>query len=72
MSKMSNIDLIIKDLFRYIVITFIAAVIGFLIYVQEYRESKNEINNIETTLQTQMNYIHQLEADVDNLYRVVE
>ena len=64
-------NLTIKDLFRYIFITFIAAVIGFLIHAQEYRESKDKINNIETTLQTQMNYIHQLEADVDNLKEVL-
>lgn len=82
---MSNIDLIIcyiknwlEDKMAYITAIFIVIVIAICIYgqanidINKALEKENRINNIEITLQTQMNYIHELEADLDNLYRVVE
>lgn len=68
-----------KDEFIENVATFITIIVlAILIYALDYNNTKIEqakesrLNNIETTLQTQMNYIHKLEADVDNSYRVVE
>lgn len=40
--------------------------------IKRAREKENRINNIEIRLDEQMNYIHELKADTDNLYRVVE
>lgn len=72
MSKMSEIDLTIKEIFNYIIIIFIVAVIGFLIHAQNYKESTERVDNIEQRLSQQEEYMHQVQADVDNLYRVVE
>lgn len=53
-------------------------VLAVLVYALDYNDTKIEqtketrLNTIESRLNEQMNYIHQLEADVDNLYRVVE
>lgn len=53
-------------------------VLAVLIYALDYNDTKVEktkearLDNIEARLEQQMNYIHELEADVDNLYRVVE
>ncbi len=75
MSKMSNIDLTIKNWFKNIIVGFVVTVIALLIYADSYKqtlEKEDRISNIETNLKEQMNYIHELKADVDNLYRVVE
>ena len=63
---------------EYIVTIVLVIVLIIFIYAVDYnntkveQEKKNRINRIETRLEQQMNYIHDLEADVDNLYRVVE
>lgn len=85
MGKMSNIDLkiqYIKQWFKnqipYITMLIIVYIIAILMYGQADRdiktaqEKENRINTIESRLNEQMNYIHELEADVDNLYKVVE
>ena len=82
---MSNINLIIcyiknwiEDKIAYIVAILFIFVIATAIYGQADRDIKkaqekgNRINRIETRLEQQMNYIHQPEDDVDNLYREVE
>lgn len=61
-----------------IVTIVLVIILIFVVYVSAYnnttieQEKENRINRIETRLEQQMNYIHDLEADVDNLYRVVE
>lgn len=53
-------------------------VLAVLVYALDYNDTKIEqtketrLNTIESRLNEQMNYIHQLEADVDNLYRIIE
>ena len=67
-----------REFIRNMIILVIAILLIILIYAVDYnntkveQEKKNRINRIETRLEQQMNYIHDLEADVDNLYRVVE
>lgn len=67
-----------REFIRNMIILVIAILLIILIYVVDYnnttieQEEENRINRIETRLNEQMNYIHGLEADVDNLYRVVE
>lgn len=74
MSKMSNIDLTIKEIREWIerilILITIVVLIG-IIYISDYSNT-SRINNIERTLRNHTHYIDQLEADVDNLYRVVE
>lgn len=85
MSRMSYIDLKIKEIKRWLVdnivliwFAFITIVIAVLIYGQANADKskmqirENKINYIEIKLQKQMNYIDQLEADVDNLKEVKE
>lgn len=62
---------------EYIATIVIAILLVILIYVVDYnntaieQEKENRINRIETRLEQQMNYIHDLEADVDNLKEVL-
>lgn len=85
MARMSDIDLTIqyiknwfKEHIAYIVAILFVLVMTICVYGQADRdikravEKENRIDNTERTLQEQMNYIHELKADVDNLYRVVE
>lgn len=78
MSKMADKELDIKEKLKYIAIILFIIVLAILVYAQESfniridQTKENRINSIEARLEQQMNYIHQLEADVDNLYRVVE
>ena len=67
MLKMSTTREWIKRILILITIT----VLIILIYVIDYYK-ENRINNIERTIQNHTHYIDELEADVDNLYRVVE
>ena len=79
MSKMADLEYATKQWFKdhiaYMVMVVIVTIIGFLIYGQvniEMQEKENRINTIEERLTKQEHYIHQVQADVDNLYRVVE
>ena len=62
---------------EYIVTIVLVIVLIIFIYVVDYnntkvkQEKENRINRIETRLEQQMNYIHDLEADVDNLKEVL-
>lgn len=82
MSKMSNINLEIKEWFKsiyqYIIAILAVLVIAICIYGQADRdikkalEKENRINVIEQRLTYQEQYMHKVQADIDNLYRVVE
>ena len=80
MSKMAEKDQSIKDMKQWIKrnITYIILVTAILANVQSNIERKRifeketRINNIEERLTKQENYMHQVEADIDNLYRSVE
>lgn len=66
-----------KEFIKDMIILVIAILLIILIYVVDYnnttieQEKENRINRIETRLEQQMNYIHDLEADVDNLKEVL-
>ena len=60
-----------QQLIERILILIIIVILIVLIYATDYYE-ENRINDIESRLNEQMNYIHNLEADVDNLYEVEE
>lgn len=65
---MSEIDLILKNIWRsiiFILIVLIAMnVLNMLL--------NNQVAEINARLTQQEQYMHQVQADVDNLYRVVE
>lgn len=75
---MESINKWLKENIAYIISILFVFIMAACIYGQADKNIKretvkeNRINNIESRLNEQMNYIHQLEADVDNLYRVVE
>lgn len=85
MAKMSRIDYAIqeikqwfKDYLPYIIMTIIVLIIAFALYGQADRdiktiqEKENRINTIEERLTKQEHYMHQVQADVDNLYKIFE
>lgn len=75
MARKSNIDLTIREYFSKVIIWFVIIVLSLLIYIEGYREEKNKadkINNIEKRLTQQEYYMHQVQADIDNLYRRIE
>lgn len=61
-----------------IVVAMLVVIIGIAIHISAKAEEKyvqdkeDRINNIEERLTKQEQYMHQVQADVDNLYRVVE
>lgn len=80
MAKMSRLDYAIKQWFKdhipYIFMAVIVFIIAILIYGQADRdikamqEKENRINTIEDRLIKQEQYMHQVQADVDNLYEI--
>lgn len=82
MGRMSEIDQTIKDIHNwfkdhvaYIVTVIFVFVMAVVIYGQadrEVLEKENRINTIEERLQKQENYMHEVKADIDNLYEVIE
>ncbi len=74
MSKKSNIDLTIKqvkELLKYIAFIIVIVLIAVIVHAERYKHIKNEID-MEERLTKQEHYMHQVQADIDNLYRVVE
>lgn len=84
MGKMSEIDQWLKDKsnwfkehIAYIVAIAFVLVMAIAIYGQadkdivRVREKENRINNIENRLTKQENYMHEVKADLDNLYKIV-
>lgn len=76
MSRMSNIDLTIREILRKIqenkieiILIFTMIVITVCACVQVCKTGQAEeerINNIETRLENQENYMHILQADIKN------
>ena len=54
-----------KEIFDYIIIVFVVTVIGILINTQNYKD-------LNKRLTEQEQYMRKVQADVDNLYKVVE
>ena len=84
MGRMSEIDRTIKDInnwFKdhmcYIVAIIFVFVMAIAIYGQadkdmaRAREKENRINSIEIRLTKQENYMHEVQADLDNLYKII-
>jgi hypothetical protein len=70
MGKFSEIDLIIQDIKNYlrnmtlyIIIALIISMIGFLM-------CGKELNNVEARLTKQEQYMHEVQAEIDNLKEV--
>ena len=85
MSRMSEINQTIKEInnwFKdhlcYILAIIFVLVIAICVYGQadkdiaKAREKENKISNIENRLTRQENYMHEVKADIDNLYEVIE
>lgn len=84
MARMSEISQTIKDIsnwfkdhLAYILVILFVFVMAICIYgqankdIMRAREKENRINTIEMRLNEYMNYIHELKADIDNLYEVM-
>ena len=85
MARMSEINQKLKDInnwfkehLAYIVAIIFVFVMAITIYgqankdIMRAREKENRINNIEMRLTKQENYMHQVQANLDNLYEVIE
>lgn len=78
MSRMSNIDLTIKEFFTCLIGVFAIIVIVLCVYgqanidIKKAQEKENRIIELEQRVEKQRHYIDKLVVDVDNLYRVVE
>lgn len=74
MSKMSDINNWFKNHVCYIVAIVFVLVMAICIYgqanknIMKAREKENRINTIEMRLTKQENYMHEVQADLDNLY----
>lgn len=75
MAKMSEINQDLKDInnwFKdhvcYILVGFVIVIVAILVHGEEAKK----INNIENRLTRQENYMHEVKADIDNLYEVVK
>lgn len=77
MSKMSNIDLTIKqviDYLKYIALIIVIILIAIIVHAERYKHIKNQIDiqvDIEERLTKQEHYMHQVQADIDNLKEVL-
>lgn len=85
MSRMSEINQTIKEInnwFKnhvcYILAIIFVLVIAICVYgqankdIMRAREKENRINNIEMRLTKQENYMHEVQADLDNLYKIIK
>ena len=85
MARMSEINQTIKNIknwfkdhLGYIVAIIFVLVMAICIYgqadrdIQEAREKENKIYMLENRLTKQENYMHEVKADIYNLYEVVE
>lgn len=84
MTRMSEINQWLKDInnwfkdhLAYIVAIIFVLVMAICIYgqankdIMRAREKENRINSIEIRLTKQENIMHEVQADLDNLYKVV-
>lgn len=85
MARMSEINQQIKDInnwFKdhicYIVAIVFVFIMAICIYGQadkdiaRAREKENKISDIENRLTKQENYMHEVQADLDNLYKIIK
>lgn len=75
MSRMSELDFKIKTIFRNTIIAFIVIVIALFVYAEDYRaesQKENRIKALEQRITKQEYYMHQVQADIDNLYRRID
>ena len=85
MSRMSEINQTIKEInnwFKdhlcYILTIIFVFVMAICVYgqagrdVERAREKENRINTIEMRLTRQEGYMHEVKADIDNLYKVIK
>lgn len=79
MSKMADKELELKEKTQEIIVALVFVIIlAILMYSQEIninkkeQEKANYINSLEQRINKQEGYMHQVQADIDNLYRVVE
>ena len=66
MGKMSEIDLIvqhIKNIMMYIMIALIVVTLAFLVH-------SKELNSVEARLTKQEQYMHEVQAEIDNLKEI--
>lgn len=75
MGRMSEINQDLKDInnwFKnhvcYILVGFVIVIVAILVHGEEAKKN----NNIENRLTRQENYMHEVKADIDNLYEVVK
>ena len=67
-----------KDHICYIVAIVFVFIMAICIYGQadkdiaKAREKENKISNIENRLTKQENYMHEVQADLDNLYKIIK
>lgn len=69
MSKDSKI----KTIFSNIILSFIVIVIALLVYAEDYRaelQKEDRIKVLEQRITKQEHYMHQVQADIDNLKEV--
>lgn len=71
MYQSKETDLTIREWVERILILITIVVLIGIIYISDYSNT-SRVNNIEKTIQNHTHYIDELQADVDNLYRVVE
>lgn len=72
---MSELDLKIKTIFRNTIIAFIVIVIALLVYAEDYRaesQKENRIKALEQRITKQEHYMHQVQADTNNIHRLIE
>ena len=85
MAKMSRIDQTIQDIkswfkkhLAYITAIVFVLVMAIYIYgqadkdIKRAREKENRITSLENRLTIHENYMHEVKADIDNLYEVVD
>lgn len=68
MSRMSNIDLTIKRIFKDLIMILITLILFDILLMINFVGTIK----LEQRLTYQEQYMHQAQADIDNLYRVVE
>lgn len=68
MGKMSEINIILKDIWKTILFIII---IDLVMCVANLMQTVH-IAELEERLTQQEEYMHQVQADIDNLYRLVE
>ncbi len=75
MGRMSKINQDLKDInnwFKNYVCYILVGLVIVIVAILVHGEEAKKINNIENRLTRQENYMHEVKADIDNLYEVVK